>query len=119
MLDKLKILTQEDYDKITKRGKMKQALLKLGAMILFAPGLVLAEDCITGVNAYVDNDYKKAAEIFRSLAKKGDACAQFQLGMMHYFGHGVEKNNEQAREWMEKAAKGGFEKAKIQLKLLK
>lgn len=42
--------------------------------------------------AYVNNDYKKAVEIYSELASKGNAQAQRKLGNMYENGDGVEKN---------------------------
>jgi TPR repeat protein len=81
----------------------------------FLPGLVQATDCISGLKVYVDGDYAKAADMFRSVAQKGDACAQFQLGMMYFYGHGVVKDAKKSEEWIRKSADNGFKKAKLRL----
>ncbi len=43
-------------------------------------------------------------------AENGDPAAQFNVGMMYYYGSGVELNAEKGVEWMRKAAnKGNFD----------
>ncbi len=51
-------------------------------------------------------------------AENGDPAAQFNVGMMYYYGSGVELNTGKAVEWMRKAAiKGNFD-AKFFLKAI-
>lgn len=73
------------------------------------------DDCVNGVQLYMERDYVKAIKKFESAAKKGDGCAQFQLGMMHFYGRGTKKDDDKAKEWFKKSAASGFEKAKMQL----
>ena len=42
-------------------------------------------------------------------AEKGDAEAQFNLGLMMVIGEGVEKDLKKGIEWMEQAATNGYE----------
>lgn len=78
-----------------------------------------ADACVDGMQLYVEGKYDKAFRSFEVAAKKGDACAQFQIGMMYYYGHGTKKDDGKAREWLTKSAKGGFEKAQGTLAMLK
>jgi hypothetical protein len=48
-------------------------------------------------------------------AEKGDAEAEYQVGMMHVRGKGVAKNPFTARGWLEKAAARGHEAARLEL----
>ncbi len=59
----------------------------------------------------MDGDAKSAMKTFAALAKQGDGCAQFQIGMMHFFGHGTDPNEQEAKSWINKSAKSGFKKA--------
>jgi TPR repeat protein len=60
----------------------------------------------------VDQDYPKAAKLFREAAKWGSAPAQKNLGIMYINGHGVPKNNEKAYSWLARAADQGDEDAR-------
>lgn len=44
-------------------------------------------------------------------AEQGHAEAQYELGLIYEFGHGVEKNIPQAIKWYQKAAEQGHAKA--------
>lgn len=81
-------------------------------ILLFCSVPVLAADCTSALKIYMTGDAHKAIKVFQKLAKKGDGCAQFQLGMMYFFGHGTDKNEKQARKWVNKSVKAGFGKAK-------
>ena len=48
-----------------------------------------------------------AAEWFRKAAELGDFAAQRNLGYLYLKGKGVEKDNAEARKWLEKAAAQG------------
>lgn len=61
------------------------------------------------VVAYADS---KLAQI-QQAAQQGDGDAQFDLGMMYYFGDGVDQDLDLARKWLEKAAKQGIAVSKI------
>jgi len=51
-------------------------------------------------------DYEKAALLFRELAEKGNAAAQFSLGAMFQNGMGVPQNYIEAVKWYQKSAMG-------------
>jgi len=56
---------------------------------------------------------------YKNAAEKGDAKAQFKLGIAYSNGDcGVEQSNESAREWWKKAAAQGHEGAIKSLKIL-
>ena len=58
------------------------------------------------------NYYKKAFELFSESAKKGFGKAMYNLGYCYLNGKGVDKDSNLAREWFEKAAENGIDKAK-------
>ena len=71
---------------------------------------------VTGiVMADADVDALKACRVE---AEKGNAKAQFYLGMCYSNGEGVEKDGAEAVKWYRKAAKKGYACAKTALKLL-
>jgi TPR repeat protein len=49
-------------------------------------------------------EYEKAYRTWLKLAENGDAQAQFDLGVMFHNGLGLEKDNERALYWFDKAA---------------
>ena len=58
-------------------------------------------------DAYRDKAYAKAAELWRPLAEKGDAEAQYSLGTLYAEGKGVEQNDATAFLWFQRAANQG------------
>ena len=63
----------------------------------------LAESYYAGREG-AEQDYVKAAEWFRRLARLGDPRAQTSLGLMHARGYGVAKNLAEAHRWWNFAA---------------
>ena len=58
-------------------------------------------------SAYAAGHYKKAAKLYMPLAKKGNAEAQFYLGVMYAHGEGMPKNAAKAVEFYRLAAVQG------------
>jgi TPR repeat protein len=61
-----------------------------------------------GSAAYKMGDNKTAMDEWRPLAEKGDAKAQYSIGVMYFEGKGVPKNEEEAAKWQRLAAEQGF-----------
>jgi TPR repeat protein len=59
----------------------------------------------------VPRDDKKAAELFRDGALKGNASCMFYYAMCLEGGRGVKTDEEEAKEWYVKAAKAGDRRA--------
>jgi TPR repeat protein len=78
----------------------------LFAALLASPvlGQVALEE---GLAAYRSGDYAKAMELWRPLAEKGNADAQYRVGSMYAEGKGVERNDATALTWFKRAAEGG------------
>ena len=67
-----------------------------------------AQDALDqGLAAYRSADYAKAAEIWRPLAEKGDAAAQYRLGTLYAEGKGVAQDDKEAFKWFQRAAEKG------------
>ncbi|MGV3771378.1 MAG: tetratricopeptide repeat protein [Verrucomicrobiales bacterium] len=66
-----------------------------------------------------DANDQKLFQYQKLRAEKGSETAQYELGLRYLNGKGVEADPAKAREWFEKAAKGGNALAKKQLDLLK
>ncbi len=63
--------------------------------------------------AYKRGDYATALRYWRSLAEQGDAHAQYNLGQMYRYGHGVPQDYAEAVKWWRKAAAQGNAEAQF------
>jgi uncharacterized protein len=81
-------------------AKILQALVMLVAI----GGAATAGPFEDAVAAYQNGDYATALRLWYVLAKKGNADAQFQLGVMYESGQGVLRNDAEAIKWYRKAA---------------
>ena len=61
--------------------------------------------------AFAHKQYAKALKLFRPLAEKGHAAAQYNIALMHKMGLGVPKSEKEARKWARLAAKQGHAEA--------
>lgn len=86
------------------------------AALLSAP--LSAQSVKAGIDAWQRADYAGAVAIWRPLAEKGDADAQFNLGQAYRLGRGVPINLALAKSWFEKAATSGHLDAQTTLGLL-
>lgn len=68
-----------------------------------------------GIAAFDSGDYVTALKEFRSLARDGNAEAQYKLGEMYFAGLGVAKDYAKARFWYLKAAQQGVIEAQFNL----
>ena len=68
-----------------------------------------------GVDAYQSGNYRAAIKEFMPLAAKGDAIAQFNLGMINELGQGVRQNYPKAVSRYRQAAEQGYMKAQLKL----
>ena len=67
-----------------------------------------------------DEIRKNEKDKILELANEGDACAQYNLGLMYEYGRGVEfyEEAEEAVEWYQKAAEQGLADAQCDLGLM-
>ena len=72
-------------------------------------------DFQAGMDANNREDYAAALREWRPLAEKGDALAQYHLGVLYRKGRGVPQDDVQARKWYDKAAVQGHAKAQYNL----
>jgi hypothetical protein len=79
---------------------------------------VSAQSVKAGIEAWQRSDYAGAVAIWRPLAEKGDADAQFNLGQAYRLGRGVPLNLGAAQTWFERAASSGHLDAETTLGLL-
>jgi len=71
-----------------------------------------------GLLAYHRGDHAVAMEIWRPLAERGNASAQYMVGYLYAQGEGVASNSGRAAKWYRKAADQGDPDAQLNLGLL-
>ena len=97
---------------------MNRKHLVAAALLIFAASAVSAQSVKAGIDAWQRSDYSGAIAIWRPLAEKGDADAQFNLGQAYRLGRGVQTNLSAAKTWFERAAGQGHVDAETTLGLL-
>lgn len=68
-----------------------------------------------GHEAYASGDFKKALEVWKPLAEKGNAQAQFYLSTLYSNGEGVEQDIFSALSWLTSSAQAGYGPAQFNL----
>lgn len=97
---------------------MNRKHLIAALMALAASSPLAAQSVKAGIEAWQKADYPAAVAIWRPLAEKGDADAQFNLGQAYRLGRGVNTNLSAAQAWFERAASQGHLDAQATLGLL-
>jgi TPR repeat protein len=87
-------------------NRIIRGLLILSAMSLWATD-ALADDYTDGFLAASSGDYKVAYAKWHELAERGDANAQFNLGLMYHSGLQVPFDEKKAVYWYRRAAESG------------
>jgi uncharacterized protein len=88
--------------------RMINAALALLILIFGLVGPATAAELDDAVAAAHRGEYATALRRLSSLAEKGDARAQFDIGFMHAYGWGVPRNPAEAITWYRKAADQGL-----------
>jgi len=81
-------------------------------------GVAAAGPFEDGLAAAQKGDYSTALRVWRQLADRGDADAQYNLGVMFNNGDGVAQNYSEALKWHRKAADQGNGNAQFNLGLM-
>jgi TPR repeat protein len=68
---------------------------------------------------YDKQEFEKAYDIFVERSYKRDPEALFYLGLMYFFGEGVEKDEEKCLEYWKKAMREGHQEAAYRLSELR
>src|ERR1043165_3352905 len=75
-------------------------------------------DVRAGIDAWAAQNYGEAIRIWRPLADRGDADAQYNLAQAYFLGRGVPQNMTLAEQWYERAARQGHPEATANYGLL-
>ena len=75
-------------------------------------------DVRAGIDAWAAQNYGEAIQIWRPLADRGDADAQYNLAQAYFLGRGVPQNMTLAEQWYERAARQGHPEATANYGLL-
>jgi TPR repeat protein len=86
----------------------------VAAMLVLGGGGALADPWADGMAAYNRGDYVPAMQLFRPLARQGNAKAQAAIGAMYRKGQGVAKSSAHAFMWLSMAAARGDGLAKAE-----
>ena len=97
---------------------MNRKHLVAAALAILAAAPLHAQSVKSGIEAWQRADYSGAVAIWRPLAEKGDADAQFNLGQAYRLGRGVPTNLAAAKTWFERSANQGHVDAETTLGLL-
>lgn len=90
----------------------------VAAILTMTSGAVIAGPWEDGMAAYNRGDYVPAVQVFRGMAKAGNAKAQMMLGSMYQRGQGVAKSSAHAFMWLTFASSRGDTQAKAELKIV-
>jgi len=96
-------------------NKLLKQVLWICVCFFALTGPAMADALSEATRVYNTGDYEQAAKLYRPLAEKGNAEAQYVLGMMYRAGRGVERDNKEARKWYQLAAEQGHPIAQFYL----
>lgn len=65
--------------------------------------------------AYQAKNYREAMRLYRPLAEKGDAEAQYYVGRMYEKGEGVRRDQNEVVKWYLKSAENGYAPAQYRV----
>ena len=88
---------------------------RLSILLLALAPLTAHADFKSGLAAYELGDYATALREWTPLAEEGMAAAQYNIGLIHHHGRGVEANPALALEWYLKAAESGYDRAQYRV----
>ena len=97
-------------------ARILQSLLLV--LLCLSAATARAGDTAAADAAYKKGDYKSAARDLRALAEKGEAKAQYRLGVLYDQGKGVKQDRAKAAQWYTRAADQGYIPAQYNLAIL-
>ncbi len=92
-------------------ANIKQSILIIFTTSMLFVGVAYSGDFDDGVQAYNNNDYETAFNLFRKAAEQGEAGAQYYLGLMYYNGYGVRQDKSKAKNLYGVACDGGVQES--------
>ena len=92
-----------------------RALLLLAAALCGSTAMAGLDE---GLNALHRNDFAAAAKELRPLAERGDAEAQYRIGLMYEYGKGYPQDKTQGIVWFKKAAAQNHADAQTELGII-
>lgn len=96
-------------------NKLLKQVLLAGVCFFALTGQAMADPLSDANRVYETGDYEKAAKLYGVLANKGNAEAQYNLGIMHRAGRGVPRDINEAKKWYLLAAEQGHALAQFNL----
>ena len=93
--------------------KLSRFLLVFLLSCLILPALSNAGQLKDAKTAFDNGDYGKAYELLHPLAEENNAEAQFLLGSLYVNGRGVERDDTEGLSWVMKAARQGYDEARL------
>jgi len=94
---------------------MSKRLLSVVLLLLLCTGPVPAATVDDGIQAFTQNDFATARDIWMPLAEAGDAKATFYMSLLYAQGKGVDENRPLAMEFLAAAARQGLPVAQFNL----
>lgn len=85
--------------------KLTPALIFLS--LVYSSSVFSRAEFDDGYKATQEGNYERAISLWKPLAEKGDAAAQYTLGWMYESGQGIEKDDKKAALWYTKSAQQG------------
>lgn len=89
---------------------MKKILTVLFTLLIASPTFA---DYNTGANAFNSGDYRTAYKELLPEANKGNAEAQWAMGLMNYHGNGMLSDIPEAAAWFKKAGNQGHSESSL------
>ena len=97
-------------------GRQKAIIGVIFAAQIWGAAGALAGPWEDGMAAYNRGDYVPALQVFRAMAREGNADAQRLLGQMYRRGQGVKRSSTRAFLWFNRAAARGDRRASVDLR---
>ncbi len=110
---------------LSNRWRQRFVVAALNAAVLASPAAAqsrVTDSLLKSAKGYelasgVKRDYKQALHLYCQALKKGDAAANYHIGMLYYFGRGVKRDHALAMGWFKRGARKNDHYAQIMLKL--
>ena len=95
--------------------KILSMIFGLTFVLSVAQTIFAADDFADANQAAAQGNMAEAIRLWTPLAQKGNAKAQYKLGLVYENGHGIKTDLKQAARWYSRAAESGHPAAQVQL----